>query len=391
MKKLGLLLILISFLLLFFIPRSSRGEIVSPEDYHFPFKNTYTATASELFEHSFKPMKSTSEEYLKDREQIPYLTGKNKIEFAYLIHDGKDAPLAIVIGGLGAAAENKMSHDLCVQLFNFGYHVLSVPNPFSQTYTIGRSLTALPGYLPRDAVEYYQYLEETISYLKSFSRVRISGYALLGYSYGASLAGFLVKEDNAYRKFNFEKILLINPAVDLGYGAQIIDQLYDPHAVVSSVRAPPGNSLLKKIIGGQFHKSLASVIYASFIVNNLEGPHPAATQSLSKSLWSWALGFNFVKFISELMLPSVRGDLRINKTVADIFGDASMYSLVPTLQLDSRVFIMHNADDFLLKPGDTDWLFLMARERLFLYPYGGHLGNLWYSKNRNDLKKIMAL
>lgn len=51
---------------------------------------------------------------------------------------------------------------------------------------------------------------------------------------------------------------------------------------------------------------------------------------------------------------------------------------------------MQNLDDFLARPEDIDALRSWLGDRLYLYPLGGHLGNLWFEKNKDDLRGIMA-
>jgi hypothetical protein len=49
---------------------------------------------------------------------------------------------------------------------------------------------------------------------------------------------------------------------------------------------------------------------------------------------------------------------------------------------------MHNRDDFLVSSADLDYLEGLLGDRAKIYPYGGHMGNLWYSQNRKDIVSI---
>jgi hypothetical protein len=51
---------------------------------------------------------------------------------------------------------------------------------------------------------------------------------------------------------------------------------------------------------------------------------------------------------------------------------------------------MENQDDFLARPEDIEALRSWLGARLYLYPRGGHLGNLWFGRNAEDLRAIMA-
>jgi hypothetical protein len=49
---------------------------------------------------------------------------------------------------------------------------------------------------------------------------------------------------------------------------------------------------------------------------------------------------------------------------------------------------MHNADDFLTDRRSLEELKEALGDRMTLYPYGGHLGNLWYPDNRAAVLKF---
>jgi hypothetical protein len=43
---------------------------------------------------------------------------------------------------------------------------------------------------------------------------------------------------------------------------------------------------------------------------------------------------------------------------------------------------MHNADDFLANRKTIEALKAALGDQVMLYPYGGHVGNLWYPDNK---------
>lgn len=51
---------------------------------------------------------------------------------------------------------------------------------------------------------------------------------------------------------------------------------------------------------------------------------------------------------------------------------------------------MHNRDDFLVSIEDLDYLEGLLGDRAKIYPYGGHMGNIWYWQNRNDIVSIFG-
>jgi hypothetical protein len=64
--------------------------------------------------------------------------------------------------------------------------------------------------------------------------------------------------------------------------------------------------------------------------------------------------------------------------------------LGPELGASPRVYVLENVDDFLARPQDIEALRAWLGDRLYLYPRGGHIGNLWLDRNKEDLRRIMA-
>ena len=60
----------------------------------------------------------------------------------------------------------------------------------------------------------------------------------------------------------------------------------------------------------------------------------------------------------------------------------SLAHIVDRLHGNPRVHIMHNADDFLAERKTIEALKETLGDKMTLYPYGGHLGNIWYPENK---------
>lgn len=57
--------------------------------------------------------------------------------------------------------------------------------------------------------------------------MEISDYYLVGYSLGGTEAGILSWIDEREKSFNFKRVFMINPAVDLYKSAQKLDRYMD--------------------------------------------------------------------------------------------------------------------------------------------------------------------
>jgi hypothetical protein len=95
-------------------------------------------------------------------------------------------------------------------------------------------------------------------------------------------------------------------------------------------------------------------------------------------------------YLSELVFPALRRSGHVHLPDEQLFERGSLSTLAPELRANSRLYVMHSSDAFLARPEDLEALRSWLGDRLYLYPRGGHLGNLWFGKNREDLRHIMA-
>ena len=68
--------------------------------------------------------------------------------------------------------------------------------------------------------------------------------------------------------------------------------------------------------------------------------------------------------------------------------DGSLRAIVDRLRGNPRVHIMHNADDILAERTAIEELKALMGDQMTVYPYGGHLGNLWYADNQEDILRF---
>ena len=93
--------------------------------------------------------------------------------------------------------------------------------------------------------------------------------------------------------------------------------------------------------------------------------------------------FTFTDYNEKVALPLWRLHARESDAVLESFiNRGSLARILDRLRGNSKVHITHNADDFLAERKSIDELKEAMGDRMALYPYGGHLGNLWYSENK---------
>lgn len=406
-------LITIAFVL--FLSFSVSALEIPPEQYPFPTKDPAIATLLASFSPSTAKYKYWPMAYRPERLKKKYPLHPPTLNLE-TFQQSKEAPLALIIGGLGSNSPATNSSALGDIYIKAGYHVISLPNNLSFTYTTAISESALPGYMSRDSVEYYQFVQWLLNYAKTKKKMKISSIVVIGYSNGGLLASFLATLDRQQPIPLFKKILMINPAVDVMYGVQQLDYLNDvvgskislkmKNFIMGCIYSEAINLLTAKdpvaalfkllkeknfqthhiqwLIGSQYRDSLRWIlVYSHFTQNRGFLKSPYSKYNLN-DLEDEALTINFTKYMYDIVVPS----LPETKTVRDFAYESSMYSQMESLRTDPRVFLFTNVDDFVLRPSDIQLLRDNFGPRLFLFPYGGHMGNIMVPFNVQMYLKV---
>ena len=88
---------------------------------------------------------------------------------------------------------------------------------------ISASTTGVPGRCQDDARDLYRVMR--LAYERVKDRIEVTAFHLTGYSLGAWHAAFVAKLDAEQKAFDFKKVLLINPPVNLYTSAQRLDAM----------------------------------------------------------------------------------------------------------------------------------------------------------------------
>ena len=150
---------------------------------------------------------------------------------------------------MGSNALSESALMLAEQFHGMGFHAVTLPDPLSGQYTLGVSESALPGYLPLDAGEYYELLKQVAGHLKKAHRLGITGYSVAGYSFGGLLTGFLARLDGERRAFDFERAVIINPAIDIRHAIEVVDGFFaSGHSILETRKSKLLSSMVDSVI-----------------------------------------------------------------------------------------------------------------------------------------------
>jgi pimeloyl-ACP methyl ester carboxylesterase len=392
----------------------------SPDDYGFPVSDPLK---SSLLPAGYSPLRSDYAtsflEVRTDRRSVPLFEGKHKLILAVFAQK-VPASLVFVIPGAGGYALTEAALLLAEQFHDMGLHAVTLPDPLSWQYALGVSESTLPGYLPGDVREYYGFLKRVAEHLRTERQLEITGYSVAGYSFGGLLTAFLARLDSEERAFAFERAVVISPAIDLRHAVGVVDGFFAAGRAISEARRNEVSSAMvdvviklrnrslnpelarwaasqltfsdaemKWLIGQSFRSATQGTIFANRQVaaQRTGGGRPAAGRQARINA---ARRFSFGDYLAELVFPAIRRSTDGHLSNDEMLAQTSLGALASELRGNPRLYVMQNADDFLARPEDIDALRGWLGDRLYLYPHGGHLGNLWFGKNKEDLRALMG-
>lgn len=337
------------------------------------------------------------------------------LRYTVALQDEK-SPLIFLIAGTGGSSRSSKITALMTNLYNAGFHVIALPSPTFSNFIINASTTHVPGNLSEDANDLYRVMEQIWSQYKE--RIEVSRFHLAGYSLGGTEAAFVAKLDEDRKVFDFQRVLMINPAVSLYNSVSRIEGLLD--------RIPGGarkigafyNRVMDKStefyrkgdfvaidddflfaayqaqilerdeVGGMiavsFRISSAGMIFASDVMTHGGYVVPKNRElknsdSLEDYFWT-SLHLSFLDYFNEYFFPYFQ-NRNPDLTKEELLETLSLKSIESYLASSTKIGVITNEDDLILAPGEIDYLRQVFGPRLKLYPRGGHLGNLEYSDN----------
>ncbi len=339
------------------------------------------------------------------------------LRFGFLPQAHK-APLAFVIGGTGADYDSSKSLILIRIFQKIGFHVISLPSPIHQNFIVNASTTSVPGLITDDAADLYRVMR--LAYQQVKDRIEVSAFDLVGYSLGGAQAAFVAKLDDEQHAFNFQRVLLINPPVNLAKSAQILDRLLEdntPQGIGTFInqligmfigttvqqdapsftqdllytiykRREPQDESLAAAIGLVFRVTSADMIFTTDVMTKsgyITPPSPPLTRTDSLTPYAEvALRTSFDDYIDDLFLPFFqRREPGVSRD--DLIYRTSLRSIEGYLARTKKIGLMHNEDDITLADGNIDYLKKVFGNRAKIYIKGGHVGNLDYRDNVADI------
>jgi predicted alpha/beta-fold hydrolase len=330
------------------------------------------------------------------------------------------APLIFLIAGTGAAYNSTLNEYLKKLFYQEGYHVVQLSSPTSYDFISAASRFATPGISSEDAEDLYRVMQGVRA---QHPKLAVTDYYLTGYSLGGLDAAFVSKLDETRRSFNFKKVLLLNPPVNLYTSINNLDKLTQTEVKGINNSTTFYELVLKKLtryfqqkgyidlneallydfqqskqhlsneqmamlIGVSFRFSAADIAFTSDLINRrgliIPPKYPIREGTSLTDFMRRAMQCDFDCYMTEQVIPMWRARTD-GGSVLQLIDQVSLYGLKDYLHDSNKIGVMHNADDVILGPGDIGFLRKTFGDRLTLYPYGGHCGNLNYRVNSDAI------
>jgi len=387
--------------------------------YDYPYTDPYLATVLATPTKDMAPFKNTNFKEiklnLKNEKAPPNLWYLDGFRFGLMAQD-HEAPLIFLLAGTGSKYNSNKMLTMSRILYQNGFSVIMLPTSFDYNFIISASKTHAPGFLEKDSNEIYNIMRLALSKVKD--KIQYKETYVTGYSLGGTIALAVGEIDSRKKYFNFERIISINPTVSLYDSAKLLDHLLDDNIKTEEEL----DQLLQKIILGIMQYSQENgrmkidetAIYSLFKKLNMDDdelkvligiafrfvaidvnyisdlmtksgmytdPNKKLTKFQSMSEYYSAVNYsNFQNYIDRIGFKTYK-KLDHTLTMEKMIEYSSLKYIEPYLKSAENIAVITNEDELILTPDNLKYLKNTMGNRIKIYPYGGHCGNIFYKDN----------
>ncbi len=406
-------------------PLGRLGRSLDPAEYRYPFHDPYLATITVGGVSPDGVTRGVKREVvhvqgLPGRDNLPLLNGRGEVSVA-LYRQPRPAPLLFILGGIGSNPYFGLGTYYAALFQKSGAHVVVLPSPMTWNFALAASRSGAPGYTPDDARDVYRLMQETLTLLRARYGLTVTSVHFMGVSLGALEGAHVSVLDADEGRIGIERYLLVNPPTDLAYSlgklhewqalgaalgreraakvgfkarALIEDYIEDRrtnrHATFDRATrefARLSREELQFVIAQSVRLALPELVYVTQAIDDrqvLKAPRDEGRQRLRE-----AKAITLRDYENRVAVP--RQQLQDPSASAESLNErGSLRPILDRLRDNPRVHIMHNADDVLTERGSVEELKTVIGEQMTLYPYGGHLGNLWFADNQEDILRYFG-
>lgn len=398
--------------------------------YNFPIDDPYSATiigSATMMTPGVSeniPLK-VYEIQIKDKKNIPDVFWyASKFKFSFSKQKNKKAPLIFVLAGTGSDYNTTRVKFMQRIFHDAGYHTIAISSQMSQQFMISASSNSVPGLLLEDNKDIYKAMK--LAYNKIKDQVEVTDFYIMGYSLGGSNAAVLSYIDEKEKVFNFKRVFMVNPPVDLYNSAVKLDKYLDDYTGGKTEGIEKLlNTTLAKVKGGL--TSEYANIGVDTIYNIVKGDILSDAEKKAYIGLAFRLASTDLNFISDFMTKShvyTKNPEKVDKytnmkeyfkavnfatfedyvnkigfpyykkhnkdySIEALKREASLKVIEDYLRTSPKIAAVTNADELILNEKDFAFLKDVFKDRLVIYPKGGHCGNMFYKENVDVMLKFL--
>ena len=398
--------------------------------YNFPIDDPYSATiigSATMMTPGVSeniPLK-VYEIQIKDKKDIPDVFWyASKFKFSFSKQKNKKATLIFVLAGTGSDYNTTRVKFMQRIFHDAGYHTIAISSQMSQQFMISASSNSVPGLLLEDNKDIYKAMK--LAYNKIKDQVEVTDFYIMGYSLGGSNAAVLSYIDEKEKVFNFKRVFMVNPPVDLYNSAVKLDKYLDDYTGGKTEGIEKLlNTTLAKVKGGL--TSEYANIGADTIYNIVKGDILSDAEKKAYIGLAFRLASTDLNFISDFMTRShvyTKNPEKVDKytnmkeyfkavnfatfedyvnkigfpyykkhnkdySIEALKREASLKVIENYLRTSPKIAAVTNADELILNEKDFAFLKDVFKDRLVIYPKGGHCGNMFYKENVDVMLKFL--
>ncbi|MDX8335384.1 MULTISPECIES: serine/threonine protein kinase [Cetobacterium] len=398
-------------------------------EYDFPFKNPYVATivgSSQIMTKGI-PEEVPTKDFkilLERSKNVPANMWFDKgFNFSLSKQKGK-APLIFVLSGTGSAYNATRTKNFQKIFYNAGYHVLTVTSVFNSNFILNVSNSKVPGILIQDGLDLYNIMGDMLDKVKEEEKIEVGDIYLMGYSMGATHSAVLSYLDSVGKDFNFKRVYMVNPSINLYHSATVLDNMLDKNIenkgdivkiideVMNAIKknvSPSDLQITEEGIYSIFEKQQLSdkemqrliglafnltSIDLNYIVDQISGMHVYSNTHPGKftEMYPYFESINFANFsnyLNKLAYPYYLKVLGGNLTFNDMLKYGDLNIIKKYLENENKIVAVTNEDDFILSSKDRLFIKDVFKERSLIYPDGGHCGNMFYQTNVEKMLQFL--
>ncbi len=454
-------------------------------EYKYPFKNPYMATilgSSTLMTDGVSeavPTKVYKVKLPNSKEPPENLWYNGKFEFS-LVHQKEKAPLIFLLAGTGSDYHATRMVLFQRIFYDAGFHVISITSPMHSNFIVNASTNKMPGMIIEDGKDIYKVMKETYNIVKE--DIEVSDFYVVGYILGgtsSAVVSYLEKIDMAdfedymnrlaypyYKKkfggnitliqllttttlkqienylkttdsavvsyldeiekaFNFKRVFMVNPAVDIYSSAVKLDKELNKYtdddpkkigmlidSVISKVSSTfkggyteiteetiyklfehdvLSNEDMSQLIGLAFRLTSIDLNYVTDLLNNM-GVYVTEPVGKFTNMFPYFEKIDFADFedyMNRLAYPYYKKKFGGNITLNQLLTTTTLKQIENYLKTTDKIVAVTNKDELILNENDFKFLENTFKDRLIIYPYGGHCGNMFYSENVDVMLKFL--